>query len=85
MSKAPPTLLAHPATINAPPCTAFASAMIAASANAASATGQNDAQLTLRGAPAVVAEINPWLWLGQWLHVGNNSSMGLGGYTLATV
>lgn len=22
----------------------------------------------------------PWLWLGQWLHVGKNATMGLGGY-----
>lgn len=25
----------------------------------------------------------PWLWLGQWLHVGKNATMGLGKYTLA--
>lgn len=24
----------------------------------------------------------PWLWLGQWLHVGKNATMGLGGYRL---
>ena len=24
----------------------------------------------------------PWLWLGQWLHVGKNASFGLGGYRL---
>jgi hypothetical protein len=24
----------------------------------------------------------PWLWLGQWLHVGKNATMGLGGYDL---
>jgi len=33
---------------------------------------------TLHGAPDVLAEIYPWLWLGQWLHVGKNASMGLG-------
>jgi hypothetical protein len=25
----------------------------------------------------------PWLWLGQWLHVGKNATMGMGRYTLA--
>jgi len=40
---------------------------------------------TLHGTPAVIAEIYPWLWLGQWLHVGKNASMGMGGYTLGTV
>ena len=24
----------------------------------------------------------PWLWLGQWLHVGKNATMGMGGYAL---
>ena len=24
----------------------------------------------------------PWLWLGQWLHVGKNAVMGMGGYRL---
>lgn len=24
----------------------------------------------------------PWLWLGQWLHVGKNATMGMGGYSL---
>ncbi len=37
---------------------------------------------TLHGAPAELAEIYPWLWLGQWLHAGKNASMGLGGYRL---
>jgi hypothetical protein len=36
----------------------------------------------LHGNAATLAEIWPWLWLGQWLHVGKNASMGLGGYTL---
>jgi len=39
---------------------------------------------TLHGDAATLAEIQPWLWLGQWLHVGKNASMGLGGYTLMT-
>jgi len=37
---------------------------------------------TLHGTPDLLAEITPWLWLGQWLHVGKNASMGLGCYTL---
>ncbi len=24
----------------------------------------------------------PWLWLGQWLHIGKNATMGMGAYTL---
>jgi hypothetical protein len=39
---------------------------------------------TLHGDAATLAEIYPWLWLGQWLHVGKNASMGLGGYQLAS-
>jgi hypothetical protein len=27
-------------------------------------------------------ELLPWLWLGQWLHVGKNATMGMGMYTL---
>ncbi len=37
---------------------------------------------TLHGSPQALAEIWPWLWLGQWLHVGKNATMGMGGYTL---
>ena len=37
---------------------------------------------TLHGAPEALAEVWPWLWLGQWLHAGKNATMGLGGYTL---
>lgn len=29
-----------------------------------------------------LAPLWPWLWLGQWLHVGKNASMGLGRYRL---
>ena len=29
-----------------------------------------------------LAPIWPWLHLGQWLHVGKNATMGMGGYTL---
>ena len=39
---------------------------------------------TLHGSSDTLAKIWPWLWLGQWLHVGKNATMGLGGYTLTT-
>jgi hypothetical protein len=34
---------------------------------------------TLRGD---LRPLLPWLWLGQWLHVGKNATMGMGAYTL---
>jgi hypothetical protein len=34
---------------------------------------------TLRGD---LTELAPWLWLGQWLHVGKSTAMGLGRYQL---
>jgi len=34
---------------------------------------------TLRGD---LAPLLPWLWLGQWLHVGKNATMGMGAYRL---
>ena len=37
---------------------------------------------TLHGGPDALATLWPWLWLGQWLHVGKNATMGMGGYTL---
>jgi len=37
---------------------------------------------TLHGHAQTVAALWPWLWLGQWLHVGKNATMGMGGYTL---
>ena len=37
---------------------------------------------TLHGNVEDLAQIQPWLWLGQWLHVGKNATMGLGAYTL---
>ena len=40
---------------------------------------------TLRGDPATLAALWPWLWLGQWLHVGKNATMGMGAYTLERV
>jgi hypothetical protein len=37
---------------------------------------------TLHGDEDTLSQIQPWLWLGQWLHVGKNATMGLGGYRL---
>jgi hypothetical protein len=37
---------------------------------------------TLHGPADTLSQLWPWLWLGQWLHVGKNATMGLGGYTL---
>ena len=37
---------------------------------------------TLHGSPEALAALWPWLWLGQWHHVGKNATMGLGGYAL---
>ena len=37
---------------------------------------------TLQGEADTLAHIRPWLWLGQWLHVGKNATMGLGQYQL---
>ncbi|MCW2313129.1 CRISPR system precrRNA processing endoribonuclease RAMP protein Cas6 [Rhodoferax antarcticus] len=37
---------------------------------------------TLHGSAEALAQIEPWLWLGQWLHVGKNATMGQGCYTL---
>lgn len=37
--------------------------------------------LTLRDCPEALW---PWLWLGQWWHVGKNASFGLGHYHIAT-
>lgn len=40
---------------------------------------------TLHGSPDTLAALWPWLWLGQWLHVGKNATMGLGAYALEGV
>ena len=40
-------------------------------------------QWQLLGPDEALASVWPWLWLGQWLHVGKNATMGLGGYRLA--
>lgn len=39
---------------------------------------------TLRGGADTLARVWPWLWLGQWLHVGKETMMGMGGYTVDT-
>jgi hypothetical protein len=37
---------------------------------------------TLAAPSDVLNQLWPWLWLGQWLHVGKNATMGMGGYWL---
>ena len=37
---------------------------------------------SLQGDTDTLAVLWPWLWLGQWLHVGKNASLGMGRYTL---
>lgn len=37
---------------------------------------------TLEGSTPVLETLWPWLWLGQWLHIGKNATMGMGGYRL---
>lgn len=39
-------------------------------------------QWQLHASTDTLAQLWPWLWLGQWLHVGKNASFGLGGYRL---
>lgn len=39
-------------------------------------------QWSLQSSAEVLSHLWPWLWLGQWLHVGKNATMGLGGYRL---
>ncbi|MEN9372592.1 MAG: hypothetical protein RIR79_144 [Pseudomonadota bacterium] len=36
----------------------------------------------LHGDAAVLSQIYPWLWLGQWLHIGKNATFGMGAYSL---
>lgn len=36
----------------------------------------------LHGDKNTLLQIYPWLWLGQWLHIGKNATMGMGGYVL---
>jgi hypothetical protein len=37
---------------------------------------------TLEGDADLLAEFCRWLYLGQWLHLGKNATMGMGGYQL---
>lgn len=39
-------------------------------------------QWQLHGPSDTLTQLWPWLHLGQWLHVGKNATMGLGGYQL---
>lgn len=39
-------------------------------------------QWQLHANTKTLTQLWPWLWLGQWLHVGKNATMGLGGYRL---
>ncbi|MCX8521410.1 MAG: CRISPR system precrRNA processing endoribonuclease RAMP protein Cas6 [Rhodoferax sp.] len=39
----------------------------------------------LQANSGVLESFWPWLWLGQWLHVGKNATMGMGAYTLETI
>lgn len=39
-------------------------------------------QWRLHGDADDLANVWPWLWLGQWLHAGKNATMGMGGYSL---
>ena len=39
-------------------------------------------QWQLQANADTLTQLWPWFWLGQWLHVGKNASMGLGGYQL---
>ncbi len=40
---------------------------------------------TLHAPGETLIQLWPWLWLGQWLHMGKNATMGMGGYTLEIV
>ena len=40
---------------------------------------------TLHGSVDTLSRLWPWLWVGQWLHVGKNATMGMGGYCLASL
>jgi len=52
-------------------------------------SSRQDQEMTLGGVigewtlSGNLAELLPWFWLGQWLHVGKNSTMGMGRYWLA--
>jgi hypothetical protein len=50
---------------------------------------RQDQEMTLGGAIGEwtllgdLGDLLPWFWLGQWLHVGKNATMGMGKYSLA--
>ena len=52
-------------------------------------SSRQDQEMTLGGVigewtlSGDLQELLPWFWLGQWLHVGKNSTMGMGRYWLA--
>jgi hypothetical protein len=52
-------------------------------------SSRQDREMTLGGVigewtlSGDLGELLPWLWLGQWLHVGKNTTMGMGRYSLA--
>jgi hypothetical protein len=51
-------------------------------------SSRQDREMTLGGVIGAwtlsgdLAELLPWFWLGQWLHVGKNATMGMGKYAL---
>jgi hypothetical protein len=52
-------------------------------------SSRQDQEMTLGGVigewtlSGDLGDLLPWFWLGQWLHVGKNATMGMGKYTLA--
>jgi len=51
-------------------------------------SSRQDQEMTLGGVigewtlSGDLEELLPWFWLGQWLHVGKNATMGMGKYSL---
>jgi hypothetical protein len=52
-------------------------------------SSRQDQEMTLGGVigewtlSGDLGDLLPWFWLGQWLHVGKNATMGMGKYSLA--
>ncbi len=52
-------------------------------------SSRQDQEMTLGGVigewtlSGDLGDLLPWFWLGQWLHVGKNATMGMGRYSLA--
>jgi hypothetical protein len=52
-------------------------------------SSRQDQEMTLGGVigewtlSGDLGDLLPWLWLGQWLHVGKNATMCMGRYSLA--